>query len=427
MKKLNKLIKWIIKNKYLILLLIIFLFEIFLRFYQIDTRDAFGYDQVDNAWAAKNIIVNHNFPLMGMPAKGNSGVSIAPVYYYMLAVVYWLTNLDPIASGIAAGLTSIFTFWTIFYVSKKLFSKELALIAVFIYTFALPSIYFDRVQVPINFIPAISLLTFYVLYRITQGDVKKIIALAVLVGFSFNVHFTAIFYPIMVILTLPFFPRTKETLKYILISLPVFFIWIAPSIIAETLNKSSFSGFSSYMETNYHGFHLRRVMQLAGDGLIQFNHYLFFSVLNPLKFVLLPIFFYFYTYKEITKSKLIFCYLVLLWFIVPWFGFATYKGEITDYYFSISRFIALFIVAYFFVKIWEIKNIIPKLVVIIFLGYVAITNFINYLPNTDGGVEMGKRNVKALIDQGVKIKFKQGVPDSYYYYYLLRQKGINVY
>src|SRR3989344_3334081 len=115
-KKLKTYLKFIFKNKIFLLVFIIFLAHLFLRFYQIDTRSPFGYDQVDNAWAAMNIIVNHKFPLLGFQAKGNSGIYIGPIYYYFISIFYFVTNLNPIASGIAAGVTSIFTFLTLFYI-----------------------------------------------------------------------------------------------------------------------------------------------------------------------------------------------------------------------------------------------------------------------------------------------------------------------
>lgn len=39
-----------------------------------EVLNPFGWDQVDNAWAAQNMIVNHKFPLLGMVAKQNSGI-----------------------------------------------------------------------------------------------------------------------------------------------------------------------------------------------------------------------------------------------------------------------------------------------------------------------------------------------------------------
>src|ERR1035437_2145726 len=98
MKIIKKLWKFLLKNKYLIILIGIFASEIFLRFYQMDIKNPFGYDQVDNAWAVKKIIVDHTLPLVGMVAKGNSNIYIGPFYYYMIAAVYWIFNLNPIRS-----------------------------------------------------------------------------------------------------------------------------------------------------------------------------------------------------------------------------------------------------------------------------------------------------------------------------------------
>ena len=82
---------------------ILFVFHVFFRFYGFEEKHGFSWDQVDNAWAAKNILVEHKFPLVGMVAKQNSGFYIGPMYYYYVAFFYLLTNLDPIASVFIAG------------------------------------------------------------------------------------------------------------------------------------------------------------------------------------------------------------------------------------------------------------------------------------------------------------------------------------
>ena len=193
------------------------------------------------------------------------------------------------------------------------------------------------------------------------------------------------------------------------------------------LNKSANSNFSAYISQNYHGFHLKRVIQLVGDGLIQFNSYLFIDKLYPLKFVLFPLFFLVYLYKQILKEKIFFCYLIMLWFIVPWFLFATYSGEISDYYFSINKFIALLIISYFFAKLWMIKNIVPKTAVLIVLIYFSASNFMNFLTYKDVGLLDREQAVKEAVSQNKKIGFTQGVPESYLYWYYMWLKGRNVY
>ena len=98
--------KFLTKNKVWVIFLLILIIHSFFRFYQLGTRSPFGWDQVDNAWAAQNIIVNHKFPLLGFQAKLNSGIFIGPLYYYLITPFYFLTGLDPVASGVFAGAIS---------------------------------------------------------------------------------------------------------------------------------------------------------------------------------------------------------------------------------------------------------------------------------------------------------------------------------
>lgn len=414
-------------KKIFILFLLIFSLLLFLRFYELDTRNPFGWDQVDNAWAAKKIIVDHEFPLVGMVAKQNSGIFIGPFYYYLIAFSYWIFNLNPIASGVFAGAASIFTFLVLFYVTKKIFSVEVGLIAVFINTVAFSGIIFDRVQWPVNFIPAISLVIFYSLYKIIMGKPGYVILLAIALGFSFHIHFTSIYFPIMIFLSVIFFPKTKEMFKYFLIALPIFVVWLIPSIIALLQNQQHGSNILQYGNSYYHGFHLRRVLQLVNDAFIQFEHFLTFSILKPLKFILVPLFMFVYLFKSLSKEKVILCYLIGVWFIVPWFVLSTYSGEISDYYFSSNRFIVVIIIAYLLAKIFSLKSWIPKIILSCFLIYYAVFNINNFFSYREGGIyERSKKVIKA-IKEGSEIGFHEGVSESYLYYYYMRKKGIDVY
>ncbi len=421
MKNIKRRWKWVSKNRLLVITISIFLLEIILRFYNIGGLNPFGYDQVDNAWAAKNLIVNGKIPLVGMVAKGNSGVYIGPVYYWLISIFYFIFNLNPIASGVFAGVTSIFTFWSLFYVVKKVFSWEAAIIAVFINTVAFDGIFFDRVQWPVDFIPGISILIFYFLYKVITGNSKYIIYLALSIGFAFNIHFTAVFFPIMVFASLPFFPRTRETVKHILISIPIFIVWLIPNIIVQIQQGGSQTAhMSGYLNSYYHGFHLRRVVQLLGDAFIQFEKFAGSGVFKPLKYLLLPVFILYYLRKKNT-DKMKFCYLVILWFLVPLLVFATYSGEITDYYFSINRFIVLMLMSYLIYEFFKIKQIAPKAIVVVTLFLYAVINIGSFISHHDIVLNDREKEVKKTIRMGGLIPYKEGAPESYLYFYYMTQ------
>ena len=240
--------------KKLLLILIVFILFFVLRIYDMDAKYPFGWDQVDNAWAAQKIIVNHDFPLVGMVAKQNTGFFIGPAYYYLVGFFYWLAGLNPIATQYIALITSIFTFFVIFFVTKKLFSFRIALLACFINTVAFAGFSFDVVQWPVGFLPGISLLIFYFLYKLLKGEEKYIIFLAIMTGLAFHVNFTAIFFPFIIALCSPFFPRNKKMFLYLFLSIPLFLLWFIPNFIFQMQNNSQLSSMSNYLNTYYHGF-----------------------------------------------------------------------------------------------------------------------------------------------------------------------------
>lgn len=301
----TKILKAFKKDKRWFLIGLIFFFFVFLRFYDIESKSIFLYDQLDSAWAAKNIIIDHNYPLIGPANKLGSGLFVGPLYYYLIAVFYYFTNLDPIAAGLFAGITSIIGFFVLFYITKKLFSFNVALIAVFINTISYSGIQFDRVQWEINFIPIVSLAAFYFLYKILNGNEKSIVWLSIVVSLSFHVHLTvAVFIPIIILLSLPFFPRNKKTLKYILIAMPILIMGMSPAIVAD-LKSNNFhvKNAISYISETFHGLYLTRMLQLKDGAFFQLESFLTLQILRFLRLVLLPIFIIIYLYNNMSKKR----------------------------------------------------------------------------------------------------------------------------
>ena len=421
--KKKSILKWkeiLIKHKVWLIFLFILIIHSFFRFYQLGSRNTFGWDQVDNAWAAKDIIVDHRLPLLGMQAKLNAGFYIGPLYYYLIAIFYFLTNLDPIASGLFVGATSIFTITILFLITRKIFSEEVALAAAFINAVSFTIISGDRVQWPVNLIAPVSLIIFFALYQVLTGREKYLILLAAAVGFSFHLHFTGVFYSLIILLTLPFWPRTKRFLRYALVSLPIFVVFLIPNLIAEISSKGSSSkNIADYLAIYFHGLYLVRVGQLAKDAFIEFESVLF-KALKPLKYLLYPLFLVIYFKEKPSRERLILGYLVSLWFLFPWFAFSLYSGEISNYYFSLTRPIVLIIIAYLLVKLFEIKNIVPKVIVIAFLVYYSLVNIQSFFRVEGRGLDYQKQVVLEKIGRGEVIEFKHGDWQSYLYYFYTR-------
>ena len=410
----------------LLLLLMIFAVHLFFRFYQLEERNSFGWDQVDFAWAAKNIIVDHNLPLVGMVVKQNTGFFVGPLYYYLNAFFYWIFNLDPIASVIFAGLTSIVFLFTLFFITKKLFSFEVALIAVFINTFCIFVINADRVQWSINLIPPVSLAIFYFLHQIINGKTFYLIWLAIAVGFSFHIHFTSLFYLIIILLSLPLFPRNKSVIKYGLISFPLFIVWLIPNIIYDLSHKASSSrNMLQYVNTYYHGIHLKRIYQLFSDAFIEFEEIITFKILKPLKYVIFPVFVYFYLFPNMTRKKFILCYVMLLWILVPWFVFSIYSGEISNYYFSLIRPIAIISLSYITWRFLQTKYIVLKVLTVLFWIYYSASNVTAFFVPVYRPLAYHRAQVENAIKEGKIIEFSQYIPGAYIYYVYKRNETLS--
>lgn len=415
-------------NIYILLLMLLLCIHIFFRFYQIEQRNSFGWDQVDNAWMAKNIIVDHRIPLIGVPIKGDSGFNLGPLYYYLITPFYWVFDLDPIASGVFAGITSLLTFFTLYWVVSRIFSRKVALFAVFLHTVSFAIISLDRVQWNVNFIEPVSLIVFYALYKIISGNPRYFLLLSAAIGFSAHVHFTSVFYPLIIILTLPFMPRGFYTLKYIGVSIPLFFVFLIPTFLTQAQERNDqISNIQNYLQIYYHGFHLRRFFQIAPDAFIMFES-LLESVVPPLlksvKFFFVPLFLFLYLFPKPSRRKLILCYLIGLWFLVPWVVLSLYKGEISNYYFFSTRPFVIIILSYITYRVFLYKLHFPKIAITLFWLYYTFVNVGLFVTdNPYRPLAYHRAVVKKAIQTGEVIPFIQGAPESYFYYiYIHRRK-----
>lgn len=395
------------RNNRLELLIIIgiFLLFLFLRTYQFELRHAFGWDQVDNAWAAKNILVNHEMPLKGMQAKGNSGIYIGSLYYYYVAFFYYLTNLDPVASVLVSLVTSCFTFFVIYFIFRSIGNRYIALIGLFLHTVSIANITAERVQWPVNFIFPFSLLIFYSLYNIVHNKVRYILLLSTVMALMFHIHFTAIYFPIIVLLVLPLFPRTKQTLLYMLYSIPIIGVLIMPIFILFTIDKAVTSSSQSYFSSYFHGLHLRRFLQLFKDAFIQNESLVYFKWLKHVSMVTFIVFPFLYIRDKKNNKPFLLLYLCTIWFLIPWLIFTVYSGEISDYYFMSTRPIVLLIYSYIIFRIITLHNKVVFFILSIALCYYAYANIGEYTQKRDYGLFDIRKDVQHAIDNGRIIQF----------------------
>lgn len=332
-----------------------------------------------------------------------------------------------IASALFAGFVSIVSFFVFYYLTRQLFGIDVALLSVLIFTFSKLVIESDRLQAAFVLIPILSYIIFYFLYKIAAGKERYILYLAVIIGFGLHIHFTSVFYLIITFLLLPFFPRNKKTILYYILSIIIFIIFISPMLYSTfVLKDSGSSGIINYLSASYHGFHLRRFLQLTHDGFISFKLIvqlsLFQRIAYVIPFLFLLVYFFRRNLKQTKKEHFLLGYLLILFILVPWVVFSMYNGELTHYYFSHSRYLAIITLAYLLMELFKYKLFLGRIVVIFLVFLYIGTNLMSFFDTPPGNYKSIKQGVESAIINKKNINFIERDPFYYTYFVNTRDK-----
>src|SRR3990170_7564978 len=128
------------KEKLLLIILIVLGF--FLRVWRLSDLMGFDYDQ-EVAMEAVERILSGKLTLIGQQTS-IGGVFIGPGYYYLLALFYWLFGKDPIGWGVMVAMIAVATMTMLFLLTRKLFGKTTAFLALAIYATNARINFYDR-------------------------------------------------------------------------------------------------------------------------------------------------------------------------------------------------------------------------------------------------------------------------------------------
>lgn len=406
--------KSIIHNsKFLILFSIILLIGIYLRFYRIEEVIAFGLDQGRDAWVVRDILQG-KFTLIG-PRTGIGHFHLGPAYYYLMAPFFYISNLDPMGANYFNITANIFNFVVIFIVSKKIFNNYAALFIILLFA---TSHYLMESRIPWNvtLLPGISALLFFSITKIYQKKYKWIFVAWTLCGFAFHLHFTAIFFPIILTASMLFVQDKIKVLKYFLLSIPLYLLWFIPNIVYELQSgNSDYYRMREFLQYYYHGFHFRFLIHRISDSLIIFSSILNYPPFIFMKFVI-PLLFLCAAFIFGKKKDRLFGYLISLWFLIPLVGFTLYGGPISDYYFISGVPMVLFVIWYLQERILRL-NFKPILILLIIFWvlYIYHNTQFEWVKPTYGGLREQKDLTRNIVRNGGTIEFGEGEIKSYLY------------
>src|SRR3989344_2582665 len=124
-------------------LLLIILLAIALRIYKINYAFPFDYDQEVAANAAYDFFVNHKLTLIGQELSFK-GFYLGPLHNWIQFIPYKFCNLLPDCVPYFYAVLGIFTSFTLYLVSRRVFDAKTALISTIIYSVSFAQISYER-------------------------------------------------------------------------------------------------------------------------------------------------------------------------------------------------------------------------------------------------------------------------------------------
>jgi|SRR3989344_4125785 len=156
-----------IKNiRLLIFLISLVLLAIFFRFYNFSHLLYWMFDEERDAFVVKRILVDRHFTLIGGSIPG--AFYLAPGYFYISAIFYFLSNGNPLGPAIAASILGVISVVLLFFIAQEFFGKRAATFAALIYCVSYLVVIYNRTWWPLTFAPTVALLTYFSLYKIIK-------------------------------------------------------------------------------------------------------------------------------------------------------------------------------------------------------------------------------------------------------------------
>ena len=175
------------------LLIAVFIIFAFLRFYNLDQRIIFDWDQEQYSYQVEKIIKG-DITLIGPRINNDTGFFLGPYFTYILVPFYLLRNLHPTALIDFVETYSIIFFITSYLVISKLFSKKHALMFLLLWSGNSLLVVYDTLPWNPLLIPLGIILVWLYLYKIFKSpNYKNFAILGLIMGFFSNIHFQFIF------------------------------------------------------------------------------------------------------------------------------------------------------------------------------------------------------------------------------------------
>lgn len=340
----------------------------------------FGFDQVQILTNAEQI-AQGDLTLIG-PRTGPAEMFTGPLIYYLTAILSFIVS-TPWTIVAVSTVIAVITGISIYWLTKKYLSHQLALICLAIWSFSPFLIYFDRITWNPNLTLLASYLTFLPLISIIKNKKTNRLDLFFIVMGNFlgyQAHFSGLFLPVLVIGTLLAYKIVN--LKVLLASFVGVAFSLLPTVLFDIrhgwLNTKGLIKFLSDKDVVsntpvFAKFLKSAYITLSNLGRILFFHLnketIIFAGAVLILFCFWQIYQYLFQHKSLKNFETL--KISLIWIFLTTIAFSFYSQNPPEYYFFISLPAMIVIVSLFLSQVAH--NKLNKLIIIVLLaGYTGL-------------------------------------------------------
>jgi len=381
LEKIKIEMKFLQKNNYLILLILIILLAAFLRFWRLPDYMTFLGDEGRDALAVKRMIVDHKFRLIG-PVTSIGNMYLGPLYYYLILPAMAIARLSPVGPAAMVALLGVITAGLVFWLGQEWVGKKAALIAAFFYALSPIVIIYSRSSWNPNVMPFFALIAMFGIWRVwRQKQFWWLPIIGLALSFALQSHwlglllFPAVF--LFWLLTLIDIKKEKASLKRfwwqtLFLILIFLFLTVAPLVWFDLrhnfINANAFKAFFTDRQTTVNFKLYKAIPKIWALTTQVFTRLVtgkdqlwgWWTTLLVNLMVLGNLIWQAFKTKKWSRflnEKTIGLVFLLVWFGVGLLGLGNYKQHIYDHYFGFFFPVPFLLTGWVLAKIWDYKNL----------------------------------------------------------------------
>lgn len=397
----------LIKSKSnLIILILIFSIFCFMRFYNLEQRIGFDWDQERDAFVARQFLIEKKPFLIGPRVLGPEGFYLGPYFNYLLIPFYAFRNLNPDATILFLITYNLMFFIVTYLVLKRIFNFQITTIFLLIWSVSPNIVNIDIISWNPLFVP----LTVILVWMLTVTYYHwKWFLLGILAGIGVNTHFQLILIlPFLLAYLLSYKNKTVAFLSF----LPGFIMTFIPLILFDL--KHQFLNTNQFLKMFLTSERVKDILSWVpvwndfSSGYIKWNHN--FSGLIFYFFILTAVI-YLYL-KQKANIKKFFQAILVTWLFVP-VGFALFGNRPSGYYFNVLHPFIVLILSFILLKI--MRNYFLTILVLLLMSLFSINDFKILMSENKLSLYYKNEVAKKISEmaKGKKINVSYSVPVGY--------------